>query len=155
MTSPKPNLDLALIGNGRIAALVDAEASIVWARFPAFDGDPVFCCLLGDGSAQDARGVWAVDVFERKHVTRRYLDHTAVVVIRVTDRSGGVLEITDCWPRFTRFGGLQQPMTTVRRVRRIAGSPRIVVRVRPMFQYGRTRPSITSAATTCATCATT
>ena len=40
------SLDLALVGNGAIGALIDAKGDIVWCCFPRFDGDPVFCSLL-------------------------------------------------------------------------------------------------------------
>ena len=43
---PMNNLDLALIGNCTIGALIDARATITWGCFPRFDGDPVFCSLL-------------------------------------------------------------------------------------------------------------
>src|SRR5580704_6338133 len=39
-------LDLAVIGNGRTAALIDPCSRIVWWCFPTFDSDPVFCRLL-------------------------------------------------------------------------------------------------------------
>ena len=39
-------LELGLIGNGSITALVDARGRIVWGCFPQFDGDPAFCALL-------------------------------------------------------------------------------------------------------------
>ena len=42
-------LDLALIGNGRTAALIDPQSRIVWWCFPGFDGDPIFCRLLAGG----------------------------------------------------------------------------------------------------------
>ena len=42
---PQP-LDLAVIGNGRIAALVDRNGRLVWWCFPRFDSDPVFCRLI-------------------------------------------------------------------------------------------------------------
>ena len=48
----EPNLDLALIGNCAIGALVDRRGAIVWCCMPRFDGDPVFHALL----AEDARG---------------------------------------------------------------------------------------------------
>ena len=35
-------LDLAVIGNGRTAALLDPEARLVWWCYPRFDSDPVF-----------------------------------------------------------------------------------------------------------------
>ncbi|MGH8215096.1 MAG: hypothetical protein ACREPZ_05330, partial [Rhodanobacteraceae bacterium] len=40
------SLDLGIIGNGTINALIDARGRIVWHCVPAFDGDPVFCSLL-------------------------------------------------------------------------------------------------------------
>ena len=146
------NLDLALIGNGRIGALVDAEASIVWACFPRFDGDPVFCALLDRGAPGDVRGIWSLALVDGVASTQAYVDNTAVVVTRLTDRAGGVVEITDCAPRFEQHGRLHQPTTIARRIRRVAGSPRVVVRLRPMFAYGaRATRSSRPAATTSAT----
>ena len=43
---PAQPLDFAIIGNGRVAALLDRSARIVWWCFPRFDGDPVFSNLL-------------------------------------------------------------------------------------------------------------
>ena len=40
------NLDLALIGNCSVAALVDRHARLVWWCFPRFDSNPVFSRLL-------------------------------------------------------------------------------------------------------------
>lgn len=39
-------LDLAVIGNGRTAALLEPSSRIVWWCLPRYDGDPVFCRLL-------------------------------------------------------------------------------------------------------------
>ena len=46
-------------------------------------------------------------------------------------------------PRFLQYGRLFQPMTLVRRIRRVAGSPRVIVRLRPAMRYGRTAPAVT------------
>ena len=40
------DLDLAVIGNGRTAALVEPTAASSGGAFRAIDGDPVFCRLL-------------------------------------------------------------------------------------------------------------
>jgi len=42
----KNSLELGLIGNCRIGALIDERGEIVWSCLPRFDGDPVFCSLL-------------------------------------------------------------------------------------------------------------
>ena len=46
------SLELAVIGNSRVGALIDARASIVWMCVPRFDGDPAFCALLDDNRAE-------------------------------------------------------------------------------------------------------
>ena len=39
--SAAASLDLGLVGNGSVAALVDGRARVSWCCIPAFDGDPV------------------------------------------------------------------------------------------------------------------
>ena len=41
-----PSLNLGVVGNGTLGALIDAQGRVVWACVPAFDGDPMFCALL-------------------------------------------------------------------------------------------------------------
>jgi len=55
-------LDLALIGNGSIGALVNRSAGIVWACLPRFDGDPAFCSLLRGSAAADGNGAFAIEM---------------------------------------------------------------------------------------------
>ena len=74
---------------------------------------------------------------------QEYVTNTAVLVTRLYDNDGGTVEITDCVPRFHQHGRMFHPMTLVRRVRRLAGSPRIAVRLRPAAAYGAARPQVT------------
>ncbi len=129
-------LDLALIGNGRIAMLVDAMGSVVWGCFPQIDGDPVFCTLLDAPKAGAARGIFAVELDDFASSDQWYVRNTAVLTTRLVDSAGGTVEITDCLPRFIQHGRMFQPMLHVRQVKRIAGSPRITIRLRPAFDYG-------------------
>ena len=48
------NLDLAVIGNSSVAALIDKHARIIFASMPRLDSDPVFCALLRGGEAVGA-----------------------------------------------------------------------------------------------------
>ncbi|MEP7329193.1 MAG: glycoside hydrolase family 15 protein [Betaproteobacteria bacterium] len=137
------NLDLALIGNGRIGALVDANAAIVWGCFPGLDGDPAFCALLDTTPPENARGIWTIAVEEAVDVTQSYVENSAVLRTRITDRSNGVIEITDCCPRYRQHGRIFQPMTLVRRIRRIAGNPRVIISLRPACDFGASAPDIT------------
>jgi len=134
------NLDLALIGNCTIGALIDARANITWACFPRFDGDPMFCSLLRE---DDDLGFFAVDLADCEKSAQHYLENTPVLVTRLDDRHGGAVEITDFAPRFGQFGRRFRPMMLVRRIRRLAGSPRLTLRVRPACADGAARPDVT------------
>jgi len=134
------DLDLALIGNCTVGALVDARARFVWACFPRFDGDPVFCSLLRDSVDY---GFFAIELAECERHEQHYLENTAILVTRLYDSHGGEIEIVDFAPRFGQYGRLFRPMMLVRRVRRIAGSPRLTVRLRPACNDGAGRPTVT------------
>ena len=137
------NLDLALIGNGAIGLLVDSMGAVVWGCFPRFDGDATFCALLDDAAPGEERGIYVVEIVEPSRAEQSYCTNTAVLVTRLFDQSGGAIEITDCVPRFMQHGRVFHPMTHVRTVRRVAGRPRIRVRLRPAAGYGRAHPAIT------------
>ncbi|OHC71177.1 MAG: glucoamylase [Rhodocyclales bacterium GWA2_65_20] len=137
------NLDLALIGNCTVGALVDARADIVWGCFPRFDGDPVFCGLLRDGGEPEDAGFFRLELADFERAEQHYLENTAILVTRLYDRHGGAVEVTDFSPRFGQYGRMFRPMMLVRQVRRLSGTPRLTVRLRPACDYGAGRPTVT------------
>jgi len=138
------HLDLALVGNGRIGLLIDPEGAVVWGCFPRFDGDPVFCALLDTRPPEDARGSFAIELSGLARAEQSYVRNSAVLSTRLTDRDGGAIEIVDCVPRHVEHDRLHTPHMLVRHVRRVAGRPRIVVRLRPAQQWGGGRPATTA-----------
>ncbi|MFW6380243.1 MAG: glycoside hydrolase family 15 protein, partial [Halorhodospira sp.] len=136
-------LDQALIGNCGFAALVNRQAEITWACMPRFDGDPVFCSLLGPPAADTGAGRFAIELEGLARSEQWYVRNTAIVVTRLYDHDGGVVEVTDFAPRFEQFGRTFRPVMLVRQVRRLAGSPLVRLVVRPTFEHGRSLPSIT------------
>ena len=138
------SLDLALIGNGTIGALIDPDATVVWGCFPRFDRDPAFCALLDAPETADQRGVFAIDVLDRSEVEQEYIRNTPVLRTRVRDAGGGCIEITDFVPRFRQHGRVFCPMTLVRVITRVAGHPRIRLRLRPSARYGSAPTTTTS-----------
>ena len=134
------NLDLALIGNSHVGALVNAAGDIVWACLPRFDGDAVFCALLREPAGDDQDfGFLSVTLAGLDRVEQEYVVNTPVLVTRLFDSSGGAVEIVDFAPCFRHFGRLFCPMTLVRTVRRLSGSPLVRVRIRPATDFGRLR----------------
>jgi len=131
------NLDLGIVGNANVSALISASGEICWTCLPRVDGDPVFCSLLRQRGGEKDFGFLAVDLEGMTRAEQAYLPHTAVLVTRLYDGSGGAVELTDFAPRFRQFDRLFAPSQLVRTVRPLAGSPKLRLRVRPSADYGR------------------
>ena len=138
------NLNLGVIGNCAYTALVDERGSIVWCCLPRFDGDPVFNGLL-DPSENAA--LWAFELEDFARSEHQYEPNTAILKTRLYDRQGQGIEITDFAPRFWNRGRTFRPLTLVRRVKVLGGTPRMRVVLRPRYDYGRVKPQVTRGST--------
>lgn len=127
--SAAPSLDLGVIGNCAVAALVDRSGSLVWTCWPRLDGDPIFCSLV-DGDAARS-GFFSIALDEGGECEATYLRNTAIVrtVHRAAD--GASFSVTDFAPRFRQFGRIFHPAMIVRVAEPLAGLPRVRVRIRP------------------------
>jgi GH15 family glucan-1,4-alpha-glucosidase len=126
-------LDLALIGNGRTAALLEPGSRIVWWCFPRFDSDPVLCRLL---AGDEEKGFTDVVVEGLKEVKSDYLRNTPIVVTELTDEKGGIVRITDFAPRFRNLDRIYRAPQLIRIIEPVSGLPRIAIRFRPTNNYG-------------------
>jgi GH15 family glucan-1,4-alpha-glucosidase len=134
--SPMASLDLALIGNGRIGALIDAQGSLVWCCFPRFDGDPVFCSLLAGEHPANANGTFTIELENAERIEQEYLPNSPILVTRLHDHAGNAVEITDFCPRYETGNELFCPPLVVRQLRALAGRPSVRVRLSPASNYG-------------------
>jgi GH15 family glucan-1,4-alpha-glucosidase len=128
------DLNLALIGNSTIAALIDDRADIVWSCMPRLDSDPVFDALLRapDG---DAAGRFAVELLGYSHSEQHYEKNTAILVTRLHAKDGSAVEVVDFAPRCKQYGRIFRPVMLVRQIRPCAGTPRIRIRLRPQAGF--------------------
>jgi GH15 family glucan-1,4-alpha-glucosidase len=148
MNDKKPpaqqSLELGMIGNCAYSALIDKTGRLLWCCLPRFDGDPVFNGLL-DASEDGAHWSFELEDFERSE--QQYEPNTAVLRTRLYDRRGQGIEISDFAPRFWSRGRMFRPLTLVRRVKLLNGSPRMRVILRPRFDWGRVKPVVTQGST--------
>src|SRR5580698_8662706 len=86
----KQPLDLALIGNCRVAALADSFGRIVWWCYPRFDSNPVFSRLL---AGDEEKGFCDVVLADLAHVKSAYVRNTAILETELEDTHGGRLRI--------------------------------------------------------------
>jgi GH15 family glucan-1,4-alpha-glucosidase len=136
------SLDLGLIGNCSVSALIDRQARIVWCCLPRFDGDPIFHALLGAPAAAPDDGVFAIEMDNLASTSQAYVDNTAVLKTRLHGETGSI-EITDFCPRFYTRDRAFRPQMLVRKIVPIDGNPRIRIRLRPRFGYGARTPTVT------------
>jgi GH15 family glucan-1,4-alpha-glucosidase len=134
-TTYRSSLDVAAIGNGRVAALIDPGGRIVWWCTPRLDGDPVFCRLL---SGPEDKGFCDIVLEGQVSATSSYVRNTGILETILVANNGASVKITDFAPRFLKFGRSFHPTQLIRRIEPLSGLPRIVCRVRPTFEYGQT-----------------
>lgn len=139
----KASLAGGLVGNSAIGALIDPQANVVWACLPRFDADPVFCSLLSPPGREQGEGSFGITLVDFAHAEQQYLNHTAVLRTWLHDSHGGCVEVLDFAPRFRLHGRIFHPAMLVRRVRKVAGNPRISVHLKPRFDYGAQAPTVT------------
>jgi hypothetical protein len=125
-------LDLALVGNCCISALIDGRGRIVWSCFPRFDGDPVFHALLGESKRGPGAGCFEIELEGAASFTQSYIPNTALVRT-IIEGASGAIEIIDFAPRFIWMQRRFRPQTLVRRVRPLRGSPRIRIKAKPSY----------------------
>ncbi|MBB3772082.1 GH15 family glucan-1,4-alpha-glucosidase [Angulomicrobium tetraedrale] len=133
------NLNLATIGNGTIAAMVDPRGRINWCCWPRIDGDPIFSALLGGEEPQ--AGFFDVVLDGEVKATRRYQTNTAIIETILENADGARLRITDFAPRFKLYDRIYRPAMLVRRIEPLAGTCRVSIRLRPHFKWGEQHPA--------------
>jgi GH15 family glucan-1,4-alpha-glucosidase len=136
------NLDLGIIGNCGIAALVDKKANVVWCCLPRFDKDPVFHSLLGSPKQAPGEGMFSIEMEDFVSSEQVYLPNTALLKTTLHGRSGSV-QIIDFIPRFYWRDRAFRPQMLIRRIMPVSGSPRVRIRVKPRFEYGNIAPNVT------------
>lgn len=129
-------LDLAVVGNCEVAALIDRCGTIVWMCLPHPDGDPVFNALLRRDLGASRQGVFAVELADLVSTSQQYQHNTAIVETTLESSDGSVVRITDFCPRFEARGNISRPTALVRSIERVAGRPKVRLRLTPEKDYG-------------------
>ncbi|GHC59101.1 glycoside hydrolase family 15 protein [Roseibacillus persicicus] len=127
---------MALIGNGRTCALVDALGSVVFACLPDFDSGTVFASLLDE----EKGGRFGIEMVDGQVVSQAYERNTNIFVTRFEGESGA-FEVIDFMPRYTWDGraGTRSDVGSdiVRVIRLSSGRPKVKVNFDPRLEYAQ------------------
>ncbi|HVR68643.1 MAG TPA: glycoside hydrolase family 15 protein [Verrucomicrobiae bacterium] len=136
-------LDLGVVGNSHVAALINQLGRIVWYCLPRLDGDPVFCSLLKNDPEGRDQGFADVVVEDFASATQGYQRNSAILTTTLTDQRGSSVQITDFAPRFKQYDRIFRPGMLIRRIEPLTGACRIRIRMRPLFENGSVTPTRT------------
>ena len=134
-----PDLELGLIGNGQIAALIDPLGRLVWSCLPRFDAEPAFSRLINGAD----RGHFSIELRDQCAASQSYGRNTAILHTELTDRYGAVLRITDFCPRFQQYARTYRPVMIIRRLEVLRGHPVVRTRLRPVSGWDASAPATT------------
>jgi len=135
-------MDMAIIGNCAVSALIDTQGDVVWCCMPRFDSTPVFHALLGTSSGDGETGRLLVELEHMVRTEQAYDQGTAILRTRLFDAQGQAIEITDFAPRFYQRDRMFRPAQLVRRIRILHGHPRVRIVVKPGGDWGRCSPEV-------------
>lgn len=122
----------ALIGNCAYIAHIGKEADIKWLCWPQFDSSFVFGSMLDD----EKGGEFSISPSGEEFTSHQYyIENTNVVCTEITSESGSY-RVTDVAPRFPLFERNHRPLMLIRKIERLSGHPKLVVKCRPAYDYG-------------------
>ncbi|MDR3607658.1 MAG: glycoside hydrolase family 15 protein [Oligoflexia bacterium] len=136
-------LDYGIIGNCQASALISRTGTVSWCCLPRFDAPSMFASILDE----DNGGFWSIEpaaspTGQTWETRQHYLVNTNVLATCYTGSQGDSFEIIDFMPRFEQQDRMQKPPQIIRVLRLLSGMPRVVVRCRPRFDYGKTAPRV-------------
>ncbi len=126
-------MDSGLIGNSRTSAIVDGHGRFIWWCFPVFDSKPLCADFSSPCCCHTQYQSGSIDVlFEKvRNKDQYYIPNTPVLVTRFADNAHNVIETVDFAPCYIQHGRLFTPSQIIRIIRRVAGKPRIAIRITP------------------------
>ena len=121
-----------LIGNCGYLAYIDKLANVVWQCLPRFDSSFIFGGLLDP----EKGGRFSISPQNGEEAASQvYVENTNILTTRFNTPEGD-FEVIDFAPRFMRYDRFFKPLMMVRKIKRLSGNPRVVVRCEPRADYG-------------------
>ena len=127
------NLNYAIIGNCKSAALISENGSIDWCCLPDFNASSVFAKILD----KDIGGSFEIIVGEGYTIKQSYI-RTTNIVSTIYSNGSDTFEIIDFMPRYhTENMGYYNPPDIIRYVNHMAGKPVFQVKYNPKLEYAK------------------
>jgi GH15 family glucan-1,4-alpha-glucosidase len=128
--------DYGVIGNCSYTAHIHKNTQVSWMCLPRFDSSFIFGSLLDTNKGGEFSILPASGKF---HSSQSYIENTNVLSteIRTDD---GIYRVIDFAPRFHQVDRYYRPNMLIRKIERISGNPNIIVKCKPVWEYGKVQP---------------
>ncbi|MEQ9303424.1 MAG: DUF5911 domain-containing protein, partial [Marinoscillum sp.] len=128
--------DFGVIGNCAFTAHINKDTNISWMCWPRFDSSFIFGRLLDE----EKGGEFSVKPIEPSFETNQYyVENTNILCTEVVTETGKY-RVTDFAPRFYQTERYYRPLMLIRKIERVHGNPRIIVKCKPKGDYGNITP---------------
>lgn len=127
------NLNYAIIGNCKSAALLSDTGSIDWCCLPDFNSASIFAKILDEKKG----GSFEIIVDDTYTIKQQYV-RTTNIVSTIFDNGTDKFELIDFMPRFQDGnGGHYTPSDIIRYIRYHKGKPQFSVKYDPKLEYAK------------------
>ncbi len=128
--------DYGVIGNCAFIAHINKNTNVSWMCWPRFDSSFIFGGMLDT----DKGGEFSINpINPHKDSKQYYIENTNILCTEVVTE-GGMYRVTDFAPRFFQTDRYYKPLMLIRKVERLKGNPRIMVKCKPKGDYGKINP---------------
>lgn len=130
--------NFGVIGNCSYLGYIDTNANVNWLCLPRFDSSFIFGSILDKNKGGEFSVMPADQSFKSKQY---YLENTNILVTEF-ETPEGKFRVKDFAPRFNQYERYFKPLMLIRKIEPIEGNPFIVVKCRPVDDYGNATPEV-------------
>ncbi len=126
--------NLGIIGNCNYLAYINMQANVSWLCWPRFDSSFVLGSLL-DGNLGGEFSITPVDL-QNFSITQEYIPNTNILETTFESEKNSY-KVVDFAPRFMEENKVFTPLCLVRKVVPIKGTPQLIIKCSPRYDYGQ------------------
>jgi GH15 family glucan-1,4-alpha-glucosidase len=104
--------------------------------WPRFDSSFIFGKLLDD----EKGGEFSVKPQNGTFTTKQYYVENTNILCTEVEGGGGKYRVTDFAPRFYQTDRYYRPLMLIRKIERLEGNPKLIVKCKPKGNYGKVTP---------------
>ena len=129
--------NFGVIGNCSYLAYIDTSANVNWLCMPRFDSSFIFGSLLDKKKG----GEFSIRPKGEYESIQYYLKNTNILATEFKTPEGR-FRVIDFAPRFNQYDRYFKPLMLFRKIEVLEGNPFIMVKCKPVDNYGKTQPVI-------------